>query len=171
MSDVQINLSEAKFRGILDDYFAVPEKRQRMTQSEIEDLAKLLNEKINIPLINEQREGKILIKIVLEVDSFFYNNLPNELYDLIRSLPDGISDKEAKRLIKRLANLANKKIDIPYLTESMEFIAIRFVVAIIINAMRNKLNMALAGEKLKNVDIPDKKDLSDEDLNKLIVAV
>ncbi|MBI9067258.1 MAG: hypothetical protein JEZ09_08195 [Salinivirgaceae bacterium] len=35
----------------------------------------------------------------MEVDNFLYNHLPNELYDLIRSLPDGINDSEAKNLI------------------------------------------------------------------------
>lgn len=170
MSDVQINLSEKKFRAILDDYFAEPKKRQRMTQSEIEDVAKWLNEKINIPLINEKKEGRILLKIVLQVDSFIYDNLPNELYDLMRSLPDGISDEEAKTLIKRFAKLANDKIDIPYLPEAMEYIAIRFIIALVFNAMRKKLNVAIAGDKLKAVKIPDKKDISDNDLAGLLVA-
>jgi uncharacterized protein YfkK (UPF0435 family) len=171
MGDKTISLDEGKLRLILDEYFALPEKRQRMSPEEIETIANALNEKIDIPLINEKTEARILIKIVLEVDNFFYNNLPNELYDLIRSLPEGIDDDEAKNLIKRLSKLANEKIDFPYLTEQMEYTAIRFIVAIVINAMRNKLNVVLASKKLKNIAIPDGADASDSDLEKLLVAV
>ena len=53
-------LTETQFKGLLDEYFAPAEKRSKMTDEEVIDLAKRLNEKINVPLINETGEEKIL---------------------------------------------------------------------------------------------------------------
>ena len=129
-------LTDDQFKQLLDDYFAPPVKRQKMTQTEIKDLASRLNDMINVPLIGETTEEKILIKVVLRVDTFLYDNLPNEIYDLVRSLDKGIDDNEATRLINRLSILANEKINIPYIPESAEYVAIRFVIGVIINAAR-----------------------------------
>lgn len=129
-------LTESQFKTLLDEYFAPPEERTKMTKEEIKSLAKRLNGKINVPLIGETAEEKILIKIILKVDGFLYNNLPNEIYDLVRSADKGIDDDEAKRLITRLSMLANDKIDIPYIPESAEYVAIKFIIEVIINAAR-----------------------------------
>ena len=161
-------LTEEQFTQLLDEYFAPPEKRSKMTQAEIKDLAERLNEKINVPIINETTEEKILIKIVLKVDGFLYDNLPNELYDLVRSLDNGIDDNEAKRLIKRLSKLANKHIDIPYIPEQMEYIAIRFVIGVIINAARKQWDLARAKQELANAEIPDSENSSDAQLEGII---
>jgi hypothetical protein len=141
-----------------------------MTQSEIETLAEKVNEKhFNIPLVNERKEGKILVKIIMKIDRFLYDNLPNELYDLIRSLDDGISDDEAKTLIKRLSRLANDKIDIPYIPEALEYVIIRFVLALIVNAMREKFNIDNAARKADQINPPDTKDFKDDEIEKLMV--
>lgn len=149
------DLTPTQFTVLLDDYFAPPEQRSKMTREEIIDLAKQLNKKINVPLIRETGEEKILIKIVLKIDRFLYDNLPNELYELIRDLDKGISDKEAKRLIKRLSKLANKKIDIPYIPERLEYIAIRFVIGIIINSARKDWDISKSNKEGATVEIPD----------------
>ena len=104
-------LTADQFKELLDEYFAEPKKRSKMTDEEIKDLAQRLNAKINVPIIDEAGEEKILIKIVLKVDRFLYDHLPNEFYDLVRSVDKGIDDDEAKRLTKRLAKLANEKIE------------------------------------------------------------
>ncbi len=130
------DLSRDQFKELLDEYFAPPQQRVKLTEREVKGLAARLNEEINVPLINETREEKILLKVVVKVDTFLYDNLPNELYDLVRSLPDGIDDQEAKRLITRLSKLANEKIDIPYIPEAGEYIAIKFIIGVIINAAR-----------------------------------
>ena len=131
-------LTDTQFKQLLDDYFAPPKKRQKMTEEEIKDLAIRLNEKINVPLVGETTEEKILIKVVLKVDTFLYDNLPNEIYDLVRSLDKGIDESEATRLINRLSVLANEKINIPYIPESAEYVAIRFVIGVVINAARKE---------------------------------
>ena len=90
-------LTEEQFRELLDEYFAAPEKRSKMTEAEVRSLAERLNERIDIPLVRETKEEKILIKLIMKVDTFLYDNLPNEFYDLVRSLDQGIDDDEAKR--------------------------------------------------------------------------
>ena len=110
-------LTTDQFTELLSDFYAVPEKRSKMSLDEIKELATRLNKKINVPIINETGEEKILIKIVLKIDNFLYDNLPNEFYDLIRSTDKGIDDREAKRLVRRLTRMANEKIDIPYIPE------------------------------------------------------
>ena len=47
---VTINeLSEEQFKGLLDEYFAPAEKRSKMTDEEVKELAKRLNEKNQCP--------------------------------------------------------------------------------------------------------------------------
>lgn len=131
-----VDLTDEQFKQLLDEYYAPPGKRSKMTHDEVKALAERLNDLINVPIIGETTEEKILIKVVLKVDGFLYDSLPNEIYGLVRSVDKGLSDDEATRLISRLSGLANQKIDIPYLPESAEFIAIRFVIGVIINAAR-----------------------------------
>ncbi len=131
-----VELNDDQFQKLLDEYYAPPKQRTKLTVSEIQEIARLLNKKINIPIVNETREEKILIKIVLKVDGFLYDNLPNEIYDLLRTLDQGIDGSEAKRLIIRLSKLANDYIDIPYMPETEEYIAIKYIIELIINAAR-----------------------------------
>lgn len=162
-------LTEQQFKELLDDYFAPQPKRHKMTETEVRNLAEKLNDKINVPFFSEKKEGKILIKIVLKVDTFLYDNLPNEFYDLVRSVDEGIDDDEAKRLIKRLALLANDKIDIPYLPEKFEYIAIRFIISVIINAARKNWDFIRAKEAASGINPPDSPNPGDNNLNGLIL--
>jgi len=164
-------LTEDQFKLLLDDYFAPPLKRSKMSEQEIKDLAERLNKKINVPLIRETKEEKILIKIVIKIDRVLYETLPNELYDLVRSLDRGIDDDEAKRLIKRLSRLANKHIDIPYIPEALEYVAIRFVIAIIIKSARKEFDFDKAKEEMTNMNIPEGQEATDEQLDSLVVPV
>ena len=135
-----------------------------MTQDEIKDLAERLNRKINVPLIKETGEEKILIKIILKIDTFLYNNLPNEFYDLIRSADRGIDDKEAKRLVRRLSRAANNQIDIPYLPEFAEKFAFRFVIGMVVKAARKKLDFEKVRSESDDLVVPD----SDEEIEKIV---
>lgn len=130
------DLTTQEFKLLLSEFYAAPKKRNKMTQAEIKDLAQRLNKKINVPIINETGEEKIFIKIILKIDNFLYDNLPNEFYDLVRNIDRGIDDKEARRLVRRLTKLANQKIDIPYLPEAAEQFALKFVIGIVIKSAR-----------------------------------
>ncbi len=160
-------LTEEQFKELLDEYFATPEKRSKMTEAEVRSLAERLNKKIDVPLIRETKEEKILIKLIIKVDTFLYDHLPNEFYDLVRSLDRGIDDEEAKRLIKRLSKLANEKIDIPWIPEPIEYIPIRFVIAVIINSARKQWDFARAKNEVG--DIPGDLGASDEAIEAMIV--
>ena len=182
------------FKGLLKDFFAEPSERHKMTEEEIRDLAQRLNEKINVPIIDENREEQIFIKIILKIDTFLYDHLPNEFYDVnelhrckqtgyrrgisssirckqrgtnpieIRSSDRGIDVKEAKRLVRRLAKTANDKIDIPYLPEFAEQIAIKFVIGMVVKAARKKLNFEKVRAESSKLVIPD----SNDDLDSLV---
>lgn len=162
-------MTPTEFTNLLNEYFAPPDKRSKMSIEEIQDLAARLNQKINVPLISETGEEQILIKVILQVDRFLYDNLPNEVYDLARSMDRGISKKEARRLARRLSRLANDKIDIPYLPEQAEYVAIRFVIGIIINAAREAWDMDKAKAKAGVVNLPDSKDASDDELDAMVL--
>ena len=142
------DLTTDQFEEILKGFFAPPEKRSKLTMDEVKRIAQRLNERIDVPLIEETGEEKIIIKIILKIDGFLYDNLPNEFYDLIRSMDKGISDREAKRLVRRLTRLANDRIDIPYLPEWAEGVAIKLVIRMIINAARNKWNLLTAEKEV-----------------------
>ncbi|MBT3209903.1 MAG: hypothetical protein HN704_09420 [Bacteroidetes bacterium] len=163
------DLTVKEFKELLAGYFAKPKKRQKLNLDEIRQIAKNLNTKINVPLITETGEEKILIKIVVKIDTFLYNNLPNEFYDLIRSSEKGIDEHEAKRLIIRLSKLANRQIDIPYIPENMEYLAIRFVLGMVINAARRNWDFLKADENAKQMQIPQVEDANDNELASIIV--
>jgi len=157
-------LTTEEFEILLKEYYAPPEKRTKMTTEEVKDLAQRLNKKINVPIINETGEEKILIKIILEIDNFLYDHLPNEFYDLIRSADRGIDETEAKRLIRRLTKCANDKIDIPYLPEPMEFVALRFVIGMLVRAAMKKMDFVKARSESDEMKIPD----SDDDIESIV---
>ncbi|WP_319481886.1 hypothetical protein [uncultured Draconibacterium sp.] len=158
------DLTPAEFVALLDDFYAEPIKRQKMSPEEIKDLAVRLNERIDVPFIKESGEEKILVKVILKIDTFLYDHLPNEFYDLIRSTDQGISKKEAKRLVRRLTRLANDKIDIPYLPEVAEHIAIKFVIGMVVKAARKKLNFDGVRAKSAELPVPD----SDENIEDMV---
>lgn len=161
-------LTEAQFKNLLDEYFAPPEKRSKMTDEEIKDLAQRLNKKINVPIISETGEEKIFIKIVFKIDRFLYDNLPNEFYDMVRSVDKGIDKKEARRLIKRLSKLANVQINIPYVPERFEYIAIRFIIGIIINAARKHWDIKKAVNDATKMKTPAGKNPGAKELESII---
>ena len=122
-------------------------------------------EKINIPFFfSEPKEFAILVKIVTKIDMFLYNKLPNEIYDSIRSLDDGIvSDAEAKQDVSRLSKLANEAIDIPYLSEITEHFVIRLLVGSIVNGMRKNSTLDKSIVHANDISVPDEDFEDDED--------
>ena len=151
-----ITLTDAQYQAILSDFYAPQEKRARLSQSEVVAIANSLNNKIDIPIFfSEDQEQKILVKIVTKIDGFLYENLPNEVYDLIRSLPEGIDDEEAQRIVRSFSKLANEKINIPYLPEVAEYVAISFVINVIVNAMRKQWDLGKALDAFDDIQQPD----------------
>ena len=158
------SLTTDDFKTLLSEFYAEPILRNKMTEAEIKDLAQRLNKKIDVPIINETGEEKICIKIVLKIDTFLYDHLPNEFYDLVRSTDLGIDDKEAKRLVRRLTRLANEKIDIPYLPEVAEHFVLKFVIGIVVKAARKSFDFEKVRRESDNIVVPD----SDDDIEKIV---
>jgi hypothetical protein len=46
-------LTTEQFKELLNDFYAAPIKRNKMTEEEIKDLAQRLNRRINVPIIDE----------------------------------------------------------------------------------------------------------------------
>lgn len=161
-------LTVDEYKVLLKEFYAPKKKRSKMDKTEIKDLAIKMNQKLNIPLINELNEEKIYIKIVLKIDGFLYNNLPNELYNSIRDIDNGISDNEAKNLIIRLSKLANKKINIPYIPEKFEYKAIRFIIGIVINASRKLFNLEKATNIMLEKELTETKKFNIADANNML---
>lgn len=160
------DLTTEEFQLLLKDFYAEPVHRHKMTQDEIIDLAKRLNERINVPIIDETGEEKIMVKVILKIDNFLYDNLPNEFYDLIRSTDKGIDEREAKRLVRRLTKMANDKIDIPYIPEIAEKFALKFVIGLIVKAARKKFSFAILRANSQNFVVPE----SDKEIEKLVTG-
>lgn len=159
-------LTTEEFQLLLKEFYAEPIQRTKMTQEEVIDLAKRLNERINVPIINETGEEKIMVKVILKIDTFLYDNLPNEFYDLIRSTDKGIDEKEAKRLVRRLTKMANDKIDIPYIPEFAERFALKFVIGLVVKAARKKFSFAKLRANAKNFVVPE----SDKEVESLVAG-
>lgn len=136
-----LTLTEPQFDLILKDYFAEGQERKRLTNDEAKVIANRLNKEINIPFVDEEGEAKVLIKIVLKIDRFLYNSLPNELYDAVRSVENGLDEEEVRNLSHRISRLANKKIDIPYLPEVVEFFILNFGVRLILKALQKQVSI------------------------------
>ncbi len=159
-------LTTEEFQLLLKEFYAEPIHRTKMTQEEVIDLAKRLNERINVPIIDETGEEKIMVKVILKIDTFLYDNLPNEFYDLIRSADKGIDEKEAKRLVRRLTKMANDKIDIPYIPELAERFALKFVIGIVVKAARKKFSFAKLRANAKGFVVPE----SDKEVESLVAG-
>jgi hypothetical protein len=122
------------FNSLVNDFYAEPKLRNKLTEDEVKALAERINGKVNIPVIGESGEEKILIKIILKIDNFMYDNLPNEFYDLIRAADKGIDEDEAKMISARLTKLANEKINLPFLSETAEEKILGYVIEMIMNS-------------------------------------
>lgn len=72
-----ITLTTEQFKQILKDYLAPPEERKQLSKEELEKVATSLNKKINVPFVSEEKEQRVLVKIVMKVDNYLYDNLPN----------------------------------------------------------------------------------------------
>ena len=160
-----ISLTDVQYNTIMSEFFAASQNRTRMSKDEVEKLAAMLNKKINIPFFfSEPKEFAILVKIVTKIDMFLYNKLPNEIYDSIRSLDDGIvSDAEAKQVVVRLSKLANETIDIPYLSEITEHFVIRLLVGSIVNGMRKNWTLDKSIVHANDISVPEDDFGDDED--------
>ena len=128
----EITLTKEQLQKIQEDMFKTEEM---LTDAEINAIAQKVNKSVNLPLINENKEFVVYVKIIKWIDRRLYQLLPNEYYKLVKNTTDGISEQEAKLIEKRITPLINNFVNIPVLTEKQEGKLIGLVLGIIIKAM------------------------------------
>lgn len=133
-----ITLTQEQWEQLRND---MDSQIEMLNDEEILYFASKLNDKINIPFVREEKEEKTFVKIVKKIDRFLYQNLPNELYGLVKITSDGISEEEAEKLKLVLASRLNKKFDIPYIPEFIEQEIFELAVSIIVKAMKKNFNL------------------------------
>jgi len=129
---MELKLTAEELKGVTTD----AKGSGMLSNDQVMRIAGIVNAKINLPVIGEKKEQIVFVKIIKLIDSKLYEILPNEYYQLVASLENGITDNEAELMTKRLTKLLNRKINIPILSEKKEAKLIKKVLGIIINAMR-----------------------------------
>ena len=109
---------------------------EMLSAEEVEVLASKLNKKIDLPFITEGTEQIIFVKTVKVFDRLLYQNIPNELYGLIKNTSDGISDKDAEELKLVLGSRLNKSLEIPYVPEWVEQQVFEILRGLVVDAMK-----------------------------------
>ena len=128
----RITLTPEQMESIRNDYFM---KVSMLTDAEILLVANKVNNVVNLPFLNEEKELIIIVRVIHWIDCKLYRLLPNEYYQLIRNSADGISQDEADLIVSRITPLISNLIDIPYIPESLEKRIIALVLSLIVNAM------------------------------------
>jgi hypothetical protein len=121
-------------------------KTSMLTDEQLNALAQKINSAINIPILGEKAELVVFAKIIKLIDAKLYELLPNEYYELINSMNDGISEDDATMMTHRLTRLLNERINIPFISEQKEEKLISLVIGYIVGAMVK--GTKLVGEKL-----------------------
>lgn len=118
------------------------EKRRRMlNDDETAKVASFINDKIDIPFLDESSEQVVFFKIVRRLDEVLYQFLPNEVYGFFNTPQNGIDDTEAANLKLRLSKLIIEKIRFPFLSELLEGKVIGLFIDVIVNAMKKGMSL------------------------------
>lgn len=131
-----ITIAKDEYHSLVKDFFAKRSTRRLLKMDETIAIAQRLSEKISLPFLNEAKEHLVLLKIVLKIDNYLYETLPNEIYGLIHELDEGFDESEAAQLSARLSKQAHDDLKLPFLTDHLEYYSITFVLSVLINAMR-----------------------------------
>ncbi|WP_250462853.1 hypothetical protein [Microbulbifer litoralis] len=128
-----ITLTDDQYSQVVED---MDKQIEMLSKEEIEAIASRLNEKIDIPFFSDGREKTIFVKITKKVDRLLYRHLPNEIYGCVKSISDGISDKDAEQIKSVMGSRLNKDFNIPYLPEWVELQIFEMLVGLLVGAMR-----------------------------------
>ena len=112
-------------------------KAEMLSDEQVNAIAQMVNNAVNLPLLGERAEFVVFAKIVRVLDRKLYELLPNEYYELINDASNGISEEEAAKMEDRLTKLLNEKVNIPFISERKEEMLIGIVIGQIVRAMVN----------------------------------
>ena len=99
-----------------------------MTSVVVDDLVKKLNAQLDIPFVNEAKEGAALYWLVERVSA----KVPNWVLALMDSAADGLTREEVAKHEDVIVDEINKVLDRPGTPEFIEDKLIRFVVKAIL---------------------------------------
>jgi hypothetical protein len=111
-----------------------------LTSVVVDDLVKKLNDQLDVPFVNEAREGAALYWLVERVSE----KVPNWVLAFMSSAADGLTRDEVAKHEGVIVDEINKVLDLPGTPEFVEDKLIRFVVKAI-------LEYALVGSKVPGV--------------------
>ncbi len=114
---------------------------QMLTDAELDRIAARLGKSKNIPFVKPEKEEALFRKAIQLLDSVLYNSLPPEVYENINNAQDGFDKKEKRKLINQLTRTINRKVDIPYLPETLEKYIIKGFLHIVVGAFVNGMNL------------------------------
>ena len=114
---------------------------EMLSDDETDHLARLLNQKVEIPFLPIGKEHIIVCKLVRKVDRYLYEILPNELYSMVKSTKDGLSTEHADQLREIITTRGKNDFSIRFLPESVEQQIFIFLCAQIIRAMHKNMSV------------------------------
>lgn len=94
-----------------------------LSEEQISSVAASLNERINIPMLSEDREQQMLeqaVSMMNEQLGAVTESLPEEAKEILGRIQDGISEEDAATLKESLVPSLNERVDIPFLGEDQE---------------------------------------------------
>ncbi|MEX0965881.1 MAG: hypothetical protein WD077_01475 [Bacteroidia bacterium] len=110
-----------------------------LTEEQIQWIVEKLNVKINLPVIGEKLEARILDFAVRKVMDLLEKELPKELLAALQDSAEGFEpgrEADFTALKNNLTRFINKKINIPLLGEEKEEEIFSQLVEILIEAMK-----------------------------------
>lgn len=86
-----------------------------LTENRVSSLAAQLNEDINLPIIGEKGEFKILKEFVRKADQAFKSELSSEVYGYINHPDQGIPEERVGEVRDQMLSALEKRVNIPVL--------------------------------------------------------
>lgn len=112
-----------------------------MTREEkITAIVDAVNASTDVPFIGEVTEGKAIEYVATRT----LVHLPDRALDAILTVSDGLSDDEIAMLTDVLTSFINQAVDVPWVPESVEELAIRQAVAFILDKAKEGASILAA---------------------------
>ena len=86
-----------------------------LNENRITSLASQLNQDINLPILGEKSELKILKEFVRKADAAFQSELSSEVYGYINNPDEGIPEERVGEVRQQMLSALEKKVQIPIL--------------------------------------------------------
>jgi hypothetical protein len=127
-----VNLTEKQIDTLITNFNT---ESDQLTQAEVERYARKLNDKINLPLVSEEKEQKFLEWLIKLVDDQLYKSLPKKYYNLLANSLDGISPDEAELIEKLMAEIITENVNIPYVPAILEGPLVRYALRLLFSVI------------------------------------